>query len=229
MTESADARRSKSQIGDCAGDEGAPTGSYPTGARASRGYDVDADAELFQRSLFATYEIAVEFDRRLKHLDRLIATTAADDDRSKLVERFALAIILCPLRLMLDRQSLEVTRCGFVENTREAVYQFTYKIPYEGDTELWSLAPASAPCTVDSQPGGEVYRQQLIVVVMACTAVEAEGWLNRTLDAVEFILAAQARDVEAFNESVRPLIRRKLMAKTVRPFADLPPAPDTVH
>ena len=190
----------------------------------------DGCAELFQRTLLATYDIEVEFQRRLNHLDRLIGASGGSEDAADLAERLELAVMLCPLRLSLDERCVETTRSGSMEGTGEPVYQFVYRIPYEGDTELWSLSPASAPIAAgEAQPAGEIYRQRLIIVVYACTSAEADGWMNHTISSVDFIIRAQAREVKEFNESLPGLIWRKLVHHRAEVDVVRGPTQGTLH
>jgi hypothetical protein len=157
----------------------------------------------------------------------LIANSAVPADVTGLVEQLKLSGTVCPIQLREQEASVDVLRCGSLEGTGEPVYQYVCRIPFEGDTELWALTPATAPAGGDAQPGGEIYRNHLILSVLACTRAEAQEWLTATLQCVRYVLNAQAKEIAEFNASLSMRIWMKLInaragGHVERPFDGAP-------
>lgn len=165
----------------------------------------------FQRPLFDGYEIGVEFEKRWKHVDTLAAACSAAEESATVVERLTNGLCLCSLELSTDRSTLEVIAAGGMVGTQEPLYEYIYRIPFQGDPELWALKPAKRFYFSDLQLEGEIHRGNLILAFIVASSEEAEELFATAVNELKMVIDAQAMEVGSFNHALPPLIWHKLM------------------
>jgi hypothetical protein len=153
-----------------------------------------------QLPLFSWFGVGVAFELRRGNIREALrrgwAThySALSDD--EIIERLWCSAELCPIELWDDLELEEIPRPS-------GSFNYTVRISYAGDDELWRLFPRD----INRHPDGEVHKGHVMHEFIADGRLKAERIVAEWLETVEEILDEQRRQIEAFDATLPDFIR----------------------
>jgi len=174
-----------------------------------------------QIPLFFDYPITVQFDRRGGQIAPHWHELHDLYRHFELAEQIYARLQIHPLQLIQTHASFSEVPDGVTEAGERDCYCYTRSIPFLGDRELWFLdptlrverpIPARSLVIESCLLEGEIFRQELIIAVLATDRSQGTRLLDERLGKIQRTIELQNRLICQFHTQLETEIERHIGA-----------------